>query len=145
MLTIGEVSKMFNVPVSTLRYYDREGLFPNLIRKSGIRQFSNKEIESIYVFECLKSSGLTIKEIKQFLDLVDIGNESLYARKQLFEKQRKHLEIKIAALTEDLNMAKYKCWYYEKALELGSEEAIHSINKDEIPDTIKKYYEKTHK
>ena len=52
MYTIGEVSKMFNIPISTLRYYDKEGLFPNIKRKSGIRQFSNTEIEAIRVFNC---------------------------------------------------------------------------------------------
>ena len=66
MYSIGEVSKMFDLPVSTLRYYDKEGLFPNMQRVSGIRKFSDNEIEAIRVIECLKKSGLEIKEIKQF-------------------------------------------------------------------------------
>ena len=66
MYTIGQVSEMFNIPVSTLRYYDREGLFPGMERKSGIRKFSDNEIEALRVIECLKASGLEIREIKQF-------------------------------------------------------------------------------
>ena len=46
MYTIGQVSEMFNIPVSTLRYYDKEGLFPGLERSSGIRRFGEKEIEA---------------------------------------------------------------------------------------------------
>ncbi|EHD3786248.1 MerR family transcriptional regulator, partial [Enterococcus faecalis] len=60
--SIGEISKMFNIPVSTLRYYDKEGLFPEITRVSGIRKFSNNEIEALRVIECLKKSGLEIKD-----------------------------------------------------------------------------------
>ena len=63
MYTIGQVSEMFHLPVSTLRYYDKEGLFPNLERSSGIRRFSDKEIEALRVIECLKKSGVEIKDI----------------------------------------------------------------------------------
>ena len=64
--SIGRVSEMFGLPVSTLRYYDKEGLFPNIERVSGIRKFSDRELESLRVIECLKKSGLEIKDIKQF-------------------------------------------------------------------------------
>ena len=68
MYTIGQVSKMFNLPISTLRYYDKEGLFPDMNRESGIRKFSDKELEALRVIECLKKSGLEIKDIKQFME-----------------------------------------------------------------------------
>lgn len=63
MYTIGQVSEMFGLPISTLRYYDKQGLFPNMERLSGIRQFSDAEIEAIRVIGCLKKSGLEIKDI----------------------------------------------------------------------------------
>ena len=66
MYTIGQVSEMFHLPVSTLRYYDKEGLFPNLKRESGIRKFNDHELEALRMIECLKASGLEIKDIKQF-------------------------------------------------------------------------------
>ena len=67
MYTIGQVSAMFNLPVSTLRYYDKEGFFPNLERKGNIRYFSDNELEALRIIECLKKSGLEIKDIKNFL------------------------------------------------------------------------------
>ena len=67
MYTIGQVSAMFNLSVSTLRYYDKEGFFPNLERKGNIRYFSDNELEALRIIECLKKSGLEIKDIKQFL------------------------------------------------------------------------------
>ena len=60
--TIGQVSQMFDLPISTLRYYDKEGFFPNLVRKGNIRYFSHNELEALHIIECLKKSGLGIKE-----------------------------------------------------------------------------------
>ena len=63
MYTIGQVSEMFGLPISTLRYYDKQGLFPEMERVSGIRKFSDTELEALRVIECLKKSGLEIKDI----------------------------------------------------------------------------------
>ena len=63
MYTIGQVSEMFGLPISTLRYYDKQGLFPEMERESGIRKFSDTELEALRVIECLKKSGLEIKDI----------------------------------------------------------------------------------
>ena len=77
MYTIGQVSEMSNLPISTLRYYDKEGFFPNLKRKGNIRYFSGNDLEAIRIIECLKQSGLEIKDIKQFFIWVSEGPLSL--------------------------------------------------------------------
>ena len=67
MYTIGQVSEMFHLPISTLRYYDKEGLFPNMERSSGIRRFSEIEIDTLYVIECLKKTGISVlKQLNLF-------------------------------------------------------------------------------
>ena len=76
MYTIGQVSEMFNLPVSTLRYYDKEGLFPNIQRSSGIRKFSDREVESLRMIECLKKSVMEIKDIKQFMQWCSEGSST---------------------------------------------------------------------
>ena len=58
MYSIGQVAEMFGLPISTLRYYDKQGLFPNMERVSGIRKFSEAEIEALRVIECLKKAGM---------------------------------------------------------------------------------------
>lgn len=88
MYTIGQVSEMFDLPVSTLRYYDKEGLFPELNRTSGIRQFSENEIEALRVIECLKKTGLQIKDIKQFMSWCLERSSTYTKRKELFESQK---------------------------------------------------------
>lgn len=51
--SIGDISKMYAIPVSTLRYYDSEGLLPDLQRKSGIRIFTDRELDQLRMIECL--------------------------------------------------------------------------------------------
>lgn len=58
---------MFDLPISTIRYYDKEGLFSEIKRESGIRKFSDKALESLRIIECFKKSGLEIKDIKQYI------------------------------------------------------------------------------
>ena len=58
MKTIGQIAELFDLPISTLRYYDKEGLFPELQRKAGIRHFGEPEIETLRVRECLQKSGM---------------------------------------------------------------------------------------
>ena len=112
MYTIGEVSKMFNLQISTIRYYDKEGLLLNLKRdKSGIRLFDNNNIEALKLIECLKKAGMQIKDIKQFMKWCQMGNETLQIRKDMFIKQKENIKQKIKELEESLDMIEYKCWY----------------------------------
>ena len=96
--SIGRVSEMFGLPVSTLRYYDKEGLFPNMERVSGIRKFSDKELETLRVIECLKKSGLEIKDIKQFMEWCSQGSSTYSKRRELFERQKENIECRISHL-----------------------------------------------
>ena len=104
MYSIGEISKMFQLPISTLRYYDKEGLFPHLKRVNGVRQFSESEIETLRVIDCLKKSGLEIKEIKEYMSLCSLGNTTLKQRKEIFEKQKEEVLQEMEKLQKVLSM-----------------------------------------
>ncbi|MCR5207492.1 MAG: MerR family transcriptional regulator [Eubacterium sp.] len=144
MYTIGQVSKMFGLPISTLRYYDKEGLFPNIERQSGIRKFSENEIEALRVIECLKASGLEIKDIKQFMNWVKEGASTYEKRRELFEAQKEAVETEIARLEKMLDMVKFKCWYYETAVKDGNEDRLNEMLPDKLPKDIQKLYENAH-
>ena len=135
MYTIGQVSEMFGLPISTLRYYDKQGLFPGMERISGIRKFSEKEIEALRV----------IKDIKQFMDWCVEGAATYPQRKELFEKQKKIVEAEIEHISRVLDMIKFKCWYYEQALQDGNEDRVHSMIPDKLPEDIQKMYDHAHK
>lgn len=145
MYTIGQVSKMFDLPISTLRYYDKEGLFPNITRTSGMRRFSDSEIEALRVIECLKRSNMEIKDIKQFMLWCEEGSSTYSKRLELFQKQKQVVETEIQNLEAVLCMLKYKCWYYEQAKKVGNEDHIHAMLPDQLPEAIQKLFDKAHK
>lgn len=144
MYTIGQVSEMFHIPISTLRYYDKEGLFPNLERKGNIRYFSENELEALRVIECLKLSGLEIKDIKQFFKWVVDGPSSYPKRKELFEMRKASVQEEIKRLEKTLAMLEFKCWYYDTAIADGNEDRIHAMLPDKLPKNIQKLYDESH-
>ena len=144
MYTIGQVSQMFNIPISTLRYYDKEGFFPNLKRSSGIRRFGEQDIEALKVIECLKESGLELKDVKQFIKWATKGSSTYKNRKELFEKRKIAVEQEIRKLQKTLNILEYKCWYYDKAIKDGTEDKIYKMLPNKLPSKIQKLYNSFH-
>ena len=144
MYTIGQISEMFHIPISTLRYYDKEGLFPEMERKSGIRKFSEKEVEAIRVIECLKTSGLEIKDIKQFMAWCTEGPSTYSKRKELFEKRKEAIEKEMKQLQKTMDMLKFKCWYYETAIEDGNEDHLNQVLPYHLPKDIQVLYDNAH-
>lgn len=144
MYTIGQVSEMFDLPISTLRYYDKQGLFPRLERESGIRKFSDNEIEALRVIECLKKSGLEIKDIKQFMDWCTEGPSTYANRLQLLKQQKEEIESEIEQLGKALDMLKYKCWFYGKLIATGDEARTRALIPDGLPADIKAAYNNAH-
>ena len=144
MYTIGQVSEMFQIPASTLRYYDREGLFPEMERTGGIRRFGEKEVEALRVIECLKASGLEIKDIKQFMAWCVEGPSTYGLRRQLFETRKKAVEEELRQLHKTLDMLNFKCWYYDTAIADGSEDRLNAMLPDKLPPEIQKLYDNCH-
>ena len=144
MYSIGEISKMFDLPISTLRYYDKEGLFPHLKRVNGVRQFSESEIETLRVIDCLKRSGLEIKDIKEYMNLCSLGNSTLKQRKEIFVKQKEEVLQEMEKLQKVLSMLNYKCWYYDQAIEKEDEGYVQALSFEQLPPQIQQYYQHSH-
>lgn len=123
--TIGEVSTMLNISISTLRYYDKEGLLPLVNRTSGnIRIFNDDDIECLKMIECLKTTGMPLKDIKTYFMQCQIGDSTIDDRYELFLKQKEKTEQQIADLQKSLERIKFKCEYYRIAKEKGTTENI---------------------
>ena len=144
MYTIGQVSELFQLPVSTLRYYDKEGLFPEIKRSGGIRYFDTTELEALRLGGCLKKTGMEIKNIKQFMQWCTEGSETYPKRLELIQKQKLECEKEIKRMEKALAMLKFKCWYYEQAIKDGSEDRLKTLIPDRLPDGIRKAYENAH-
>lgn len=130
--SIKEVSQMTNIPATTLRYYDKEGLLPFLERKeSGYRVFHDSDLTMLQLLECLKSTGMSIREMKQFAKWAQEGDASLQKRYDMFLERRKAVEQQMENLSKMLAILNHKCLYYETALQTGSEKNI--MQKDTLP------------
>ena len=145
MFTIGQVSEMFRIPISTLRYYDKEGLFPNMERASGIRRFGETELEALRVIECLKQSGLEIREIKTFMEWCSEGSSTYPQRKALFDRQEEAVKAEMRRLEKTLAMIRYKRWYYEEAIKDGTEDRITAMSPEEMPEEIRQAFLNAHR
>lgn len=123
--TIKQAAALTNLTPVTLRYYDKQGLLPYMERReSGYRMFSDGDIAMLRVIECLKKSGMPIKDIRQFSEWVLMGDDSLNERYEIFLERKKAVEAQIAELQKTLDFINHKCWYYETAIEAGTEK-IH--------------------
>ena len=145
MYTIGQVSELCGLPASTLRYYDKEGLFPNLQRDSGIRRFGEQELEALRVIDCLKKSGLELRDIKQFMAWCSAGRATYPQRRALVLKQKEQVEAALERMNQVLDMIKFKCWYYEQAIKDGNEDRLRTMSPEEMPEEVRRTYENAHK
>lgn len=133
--TIGEMARLLNIAPSALRYYDKEGLLPFVKRSSGgIRIFDQQDYEWLQIIECLKKTGMQLKDIRRFIQLAMQGDETIEARLDLFIKQREVVKKQMEDLQETLDTLNFKCWYYEMAKEAGSTETPQNMPLEEIPE-----------
>ena len=123
--TISEAAEKTGLPPSTIRFYDKEGLLPNIKRKNGIRVFEDMDLRLMGLLTCLKNTGMPIKRIRNYVELTSKGDETLQARYEIIKAQRQFVLDQIEQLQYYLEELDFKDWYYNKALAAGSESAIN--------------------
>lgn len=128
--TISQVAQMMGVTPSTLRYYDKEGLLPNVKRVNGIRVFEDADFPWLRILNCLKGTGMPIRQIKKYVDLCAAGDATLEQRYAIIKEQRQHVLDQIEQLNFYLKELDYKDWYYQEAIKAGTEKAVYH------PDSI---------
>lgn len=137
--TVGETAKMIGVAPSTLRYYDKEGLLPFVERSTGgIRVFKEEDFDWLKIIECLKNTGMSIKEIRQFIDWCIEGDKTIEKRLELIDRQRERVLMDIAKAQETLETLDYKHWYYETAKKAGTCDVHKTMKQEDIPQRFRK-------
>ena len=122
---ISEVERIIGLPVTTIRYYDREGLLPHVARsEGGQRAFSDDDIRLLQIIEFLKRTNMSIKDIRRYTRLLDDGDRSLEERRQMFYERRRAVVAQIEGLRAVEALIERKCAYYDAAVEAGSEDAV---------------------
>ena len=123
--TISQVAEMTGISPYTLRYYDNEGLLPFLEKdKNGNRIFRESDLEALSLISCMKETGMSIKDLKNFMQLCTKGDSSLKERLEIVKAHKLKVEEQLAKIHKHMEKIDYKIWYYSTAVEAGTE-AIH--------------------
>lgn len=118
--TISEAARRMGVAPSTLRYYDKEGLLPNLKRKNGQRIFEENDLRMLALLSCLKNTGMPLKQIHRYVDMVQEGDETIPERYALIKEQRRFIMDQMEQLKYYLSELDFKDWYYRTAMKKGT-------------------------
>ncbi len=119
--SIGQVAQKMGLTAHTLRYYDKEGLLPFVKKNSsGLRMFSDEDIDWLVVIECLKGTGMQLKDIKQYIDWCQEGDATICRRLEMFKRQKAKLEEQQRQLQQYMEKINYKIAYYTEAATKGS-------------------------
>ena len=111
--SIKKVSEQTNLKPHVLRYYEKEGLLPFVSRsESGILRYSEYDLEWIGLICCLKNTGMSIKQIKDFVILSLQGNETLKQRCDLLIEHKRNVEEQIQEMKTHLQKVAWKISYF---------------------------------
>lgn len=111
--SIKQISEKTNLKAHVLRYYEKEGLLPFVNRsESGIRRYSEDDLEWLGLICCLKNTGMSIKQIKAFVELSMQGGETLKQRCDILIEHKKNVEIQIEEMQEHLRKVAHKIEYF---------------------------------
>ena len=123
-MKIAEVSEQYGISTDTLRYYERIGLIPPVNRNgSGIRDYNDLDIQRVEFIKCMRSAGLPIEVLIDYMELIQQGDRTIAARKDILKEQRDLLVERIREMQATLDLLNHKIQVYENAI-LTKEQAI---------------------
>ena len=133
--SIGQVAKMLGLTAYTLRFYDKEGLLPNVRKNSaGIRRFTEEDVRWLKMMECLKATGMPLKEIRRFMEYAAQGEQTISERLQILINQKENIKNQIKKLKNNAKMIDFKIKYYEESIKYGESQVWNKC-----PDLVAEY------
>lgn len=128
-MTIGDVSKKYDITIETLRYYERIELIPKIKRsKGGIREYSTYDCEWIYFVKCMRDSGMPIEALIKYVSLFNEGDSTRNIRKEMLIEQKTAIYKKMDALQEIADKLDRKIERYDQEMaqyEANLEKSVH--------------------
>lgn len=129
-MKISEVSEKYGVSSDTLRYYERIGLIQPVNRnESGIRDYIEIDMKRVEFIKCMRSAGLPIEVLIEYVGLVQKGDQTIEARKEILKEQREQLSAKMKEIQKTLDLLDYKIEVYENAVLKKEKEMIQIEDK----------------
>lgn len=119
-MTISEVSRKYNLTTDTLRYYERIGVIPQVHRTgAGLRDYTEEDCSWVELVKCMRSAGLPIEAIAEYVKLTQEGESTIPARRQLLVEQRAQLQEQLTSITRAMERLDYKISRYNEAIRTG--------------------------
>ena len=134
-MKIAEVSERHGISADTLRYYERIGLIRPVNRNAnGIRDYNEIDLRRVEFIKCMRSAGLSIEVLIEYVGLVQQGDGTIETRKEILKEQRELLLVKMKELQKTLDVLDHKIEVYENAVLKKEQEMIHT--EDQIAEII---------
>jgi len=126
-MKIAEVSEHYGLSSDTLRYYERIGLIPPVTRnESGIRDYGELDIRRVEFVKCMRSAGLPIEVLIEYVGLVQQGDRTVEARKEILKEQRELLVARMKEMQKTLDILDHKIEVYENTVLKKEKEMVQS-------------------
>jgi DNA-binding transcriptional MerR regulator len=131
-MKIAEVSQHYGISSDTLRYYERVGLIPPVNRsENGIRDYNELDLRRVEFIKCMRSAGLPIEVLIDYVALVQQGDGTIEARKEILKEQRALLIARMKEMQKTLDILDHKIEVYENAV-LKKEKEIVQTGETEV-------------
>ena len=135
IMKIAEVGERYGISLDTLRYYERIGLIPPVHRnESGIRDYNDLDLRRVEFIKCMRSAGLPIEVLIDYMGLVQQGDQTMEARREILKEQRELLRARMREMQKTMDILDHKIEVYEKAV-LKKEKGIVQIE-EHVPEII---------
>ena len=126
-MKIAEVSEKYGLSADTLRYYERVGLIPPVHRNDGgIRDYNELDLRRVDFIKCMRGAGLPIEVLIEYVGLVQQGDGTIEARKEILKEQRELLAARMKEMQKTLDILDHKLEVYEKAVLKKEKEMIQA-------------------
>jgi MerR family transcriptional regulator, aldehyde-responsive regulator len=127
MMKIAEVSEQYELSTDTLRYYERIGLIPPVNRnEGGIRDYNELDLRRVEFIKCMRSAGLPVEVLIEYVGLVQQGDKTIEARKEILKEQRELLLARMNEMQKTLDILDHKIEVYQNAVLKKEKEIIQT-------------------
>jgi DNA-binding transcriptional MerR regulator len=126
-MKIAEVSERYGISLDTLRYYERIGLVPPVHRnEGGIRDYNDLDLRRVEFIKCMRSAGLPVEVLIEYVALVQQGDHTIQARKEILREQRELMALRMSEMQKTLSILDRKIEVYENALLKKEKEMVQA-------------------
>ncbi len=116
--TVKQLADKLNISAHTIRFYDDQGLFPDVTRDvHGTRLFNDDNLDWIYTVFCLRNTGMPVAEIRHYIDLCQEGETTVLERYEIILNQKKKAEAELEELQHRLEILRMKEKCYEEIIQ----------------------------